>query len=178
MRLFFVMCLLLVSFVATTLNAQDSGELKSLLDDSWEFGLRESPTFATDVGDHRFNDQLSHQSIADQKRRLSKEKEFLQCWTAIDRSTLSKSDRINYDIFGRILKTRIAESEFEMYLIPISNRWGFHIWFPELPSQVPLNNVKDYENYTARLQAFSRLTDENIALMRAGSKKGLTPDLL
>ncbi len=174
MRLFLATCFLLSLFVPVALNAQDSSELKSLLDDSWEFGLRESPTFATDVGDHRFNDQLSHESIADQKRRLTAEKEFLERWNAIDRSTLSKSDRINYDIFGRILKTGIAEAEFEMYLIPISNRWGFHIWFPELPSQVPLNNVKDYENYTARLRAFTRLTNENIALLRAGMEKGLT----
>ncbi len=153
--------------------AQDSNELKSLLDDSWEFGLQESPTFATHVGDYRFNDKLSRETIADQERRLATMREFLARWNAIDRAALHKSDRINYDIFGRILQNDIAESGFEMYLMPISNRWGFHISFPELPQRVPLNTTKDFENYTARLREFSRLTDENIELMRAGIEQGL-----
>lgn len=176
MRLFlsilFVTAVSLIVSAASTW-ADESAELKQLLDDSWEFGLRESPTFATHVGDHRFDDQLSHDSIADQQRRLAEKKKHLVRWGEIDRAALAQEDRINYDIFGQILKSEIAEDEFEMYLIPISNRWGFHISFPELPQQVPLNTTTDYENYIARLREFSRSTDEHIELMRAGIEKGL-----
>jgi uncharacterized protein (DUF885 family) len=160
-------------FASPIAVADDAAALKSLLDDSWEFDLREDPTFATRTGDHRFNDQLSRQSIADQKRRLKSRRELLARWEAIDRSSLKSGDRINYDIFGQLLKNDITESELEMYLMPISNRWGFHIGFPELPKNVPLKAVKDYENYIARLKQFSRLTDENIELMEAGIEKGL-----
>ena len=156
-----------------TVVADEAELLQNLLDDSWEFGLRESPEFATHVGDHRFNDKLAHESIADQTRRLAENKKLLARWEAIDREALEPKGRINYDIFGRILKTDIAEGDFEMYLIPISNRWGFHISFPELPQQVPLNTTRDYENYVARLREFSRLTDEHIELLRAGVAKGL-----
>jgi uncharacterized protein (DUF885 family) len=173
MRLISAVLLFVFFFVTTGSMAQDSSELKGLLDDAWEFGLRESPTFATRTGDHRFNDKLSRESIADQKRRLATQRALLARWNAIDRTMLHRPDRINYDIFGRILRDDITESDFQMYLIPISNRWGFHISFPELPQQVPLNTAKDYENYTARLREFSRLTDENIELLRAGIKKGL-----
>ncbi|MBC8354008.1 MAG: DUF885 domain-containing protein [Planctomycetes bacterium] len=173
MRSLFATLFLLVAMISAEASGQDSGELKSLLDESWEFGLQEYPTFATRVGDHRFNDKLSRESITDQQRRLAKQREFQGRWNGIERGTLSKSDRINYDIFGRILGNDIAEAEFEMYLIPISNRWGFHISFPELPQQVPLKTAKDYENYTARLREFSRVTDENIQLMRVGIDKGL-----
>ncbi len=173
MRLVFAVVLFVVSLAPAVSSGQESTELKKLLDDAWEFGLREDPTFATHVGDHRFNDKLSHESIADQQRRLVTKRELLARWNAIDRTALNKPDRINYDIFGRILRDDITEAEFEMYLIPISNRWGFHIAFPELPQQVPLNTVQDYENYTARLREFSRLTDENIELMRVGIEKGL-----
>ena len=173
MRSLFATLFLLVAMISAEASGQDSGELKSLLDESWEFGLQEYPTFATRVGDHRFNDKLSRESITDQQRRLAKQREFQGRWNGIERGTLSKSDRINYDIFGRILGNDIAEAEFEMYLIPISNRWGFHISFPELPQQVPLKTAKDYENYTARLREFPRVTDENIQLMRVGIDKGL-----
>ncbi|MEO8496484.1 MAG: DUF885 domain-containing protein [Planctomycetota bacterium] len=173
MRLVSTAALFAILFVPSALIGQESSDLKKLLDDAWEFALQEDPTFATHVGDHRFNDKLSHESIADQVRRLEARRGLLVRWNAIDRTALTKPDRVNYDIFGRILRDEIAESDFEMFLIPISNRWGFHIAFPELPQQIPLNNVQDYENYTARLREFSRLTDENIELMRAGIEKGL-----
>ena len=165
----FSLILLLTSWI----SADDAADLAALIDDSWEFDLRESPTFATRVGDHRFNDQLSHQSMDAQERRLGAKREFRDRWAAIDREGLSTTDRINYDIFGRLLHDEIAEYEFDMYFIPISNRWGFHIAFPELPNQVPLQTAKDYENYIARLRQFSRLTNENIDLMRAGIDRKL-----
>lgn len=173
MRVVFAVLVFMSSLAPKVSLAQDSSELKTLLDEAWEFGLREDPTFATHTGDHRFNDQLARESIADQQRRLVTKRQQLARWKAIDRTALSKPDRINYDIFGRILRDDITESDFEMYLMPISNRWGFHIAFPELPQQVPLNTIKDYENYTARLREFSRLTDENIELLRAGIEKGI-----
>lgn len=166
------MLVLAVCMVAVA-QADDSSDLAKLIDDSWEYGLREFPTFATRVGDHRFNDQLARQSIADQKRRLAMKREFLQRWEAIDRDALEQTDRVNYDIFGRLLQDDIAEGDFEMYLIPISNRWGFHIEFPELPKNVPLRSAADYENYISRLKQYSRLTDEHIELLRGGIETGL-----
>ena len=157
--------------MASLARADDSADLAKLIADAWEFELREAPTFATQVGDHRFNDQLERQSVADQKRRLTMRREFLKRWETIHRDELENSDRINYDIFGRLLKDDIAEGEFEMYLIPITNRWGFHVEFPELPQNVPLKTASDYENYISRLKQYSRLTDEHIELLRSGDRE-------
>jgi len=67
----------------------------------------------------------------------------------------------------------IAEYEFQSHLMPLTNRSGFHIEFPELPREVPLVTVRDYENYIARLNAFAQFADDNIELMRAGIKAGM-----
>ena len=40
---------------------------------------------------------------------------------------------MNYDIFGRSSREQIREFEFQTHLMPMSDRWGFHIDFPELP---------------------------------------------
>ncbi|HRX82390.1 MAG TPA: hypothetical protein P5307_25160, partial [Pirellulaceae bacterium] len=109
MRLFGSTFFFLVLVSVVPALADDTTALKSLLDDSWEFGLQESPTFATHVGDHRFNDQLSHETIADQQRRLAKYRECLARLKGIDRAKLTKTDGINYDIFQRILNNDIAE---------------------------------------------------------------------
>ena len=144
-----------------------------LLHDDWEAGLKASPTFATDTGDLRYNDQLGDTSIAAQKRRIAEDKSRQQQLDKIDRESLSAENRVHYDIFRHMLADRVREAEFESYLMPITNRWGFHIWFPELAKKVPLDTVKHYEDYIARLRAFDGYTDQQIALMRTGIEKGL-----
>ena len=147
-------------------------QFKTILDDAWQFDLRESPVFATRAGDHRYNDQLSSVSVADYQRRLSQKHKTLERLESTDRKKLPVDDQVNYDIFKQLLDNEIAESEFEMYLIPITNRWGFHVSFPDLGKRVPLSTIKDYENYIARLAAFNRYAEQHIELMRQGIKKG------
>ncbi|MCB9937483.1 MAG: hypothetical protein H6823_04520 [Planctomycetaceae bacterium] len=53
----------------------------------------------------------------------------------IDRAELTKTDGIQLRHFQRILNNDIAEAEFRDVLIPISNRWGFHISFPSCRSK-------------------------------------------
>jgi uncharacterized protein (DUF885 family) len=111
-------------------------------------------------------------TVANQERREKDTREFLKRWQGIDRTRLNDADRINYDFFGRVLRDRISNSEFKGYLMPITNREGFHTDFPQLPDNVPLVTVKDYENYCARLEAAQTYFDQNIEVMRTGLKAG------
>ena len=151
-----------------------SGELSQLIDDMWEWNMRESPLFATSVGDHRFNDQLPKVSVADSQRRHEKDREFLKRIEAIERGDLSANEQVNYDILGRQLRDDIAEFKFQAHLIPITSRRGFHIEFPELRRDVPLATVKDFENYIARLRAFDAYAAGHVELLRAGIKADKT----
>jgi uncharacterized protein (DUF885 family) len=151
-----------------------SRQLAELFAESWEHGLTEDPLHATNVGEMRFNDRLPRETLADQKRRVEADRKFLARLEAIDRKTLSRADQINYDIFARAKRDAIAEYEFRTYLMPITNRSGFHISFPELPLQVPLKTERDYNNYISRLRAFDQYVDDNIELLREGVKQGVT----
>lgn len=168
-------CLLMLICLSDAGVAQEPADrLKKLFDEAWEFTLAEDPIFATRFGDHRWDDKLSAESLADQQRRLTARKAYLERWKAIDRSQLGRPDQINYDLFGQLLKDDIAEGDFEMYLQPITNRSGFHISFAELPNDMQLHSLRDYENYIARLRAFSRHTDDHIELLGRGIERGLT----
>ncbi len=147
--------------------------LQHLLDDAWEFELREDPLWATHVGEHRFNARLPEVTVADEARRWANRVEFLERIKDIDRQQLSAAERVNYDIFKRLTNDTIREYEFRTYLMPITNRSGFHISFPELAKRMPLNTVADYENYIARLNAFSRYADQHITVMRKGIERGM-----
>ena len=147
-------------------------ELHQLFHDDWELTLKEFPVFATMLGDRRYSDKLSIVSVAHSEELNQKNKEFLARLEAIDRSALPKNDKLNYDIFKRLIEDTIEDGDFKSYLRPISNRSGFHISFPQLSDRVPMNNVEDYENYIARLNAFKNYTESHIELMSVGIEGG------
>jgi uncharacterized protein (DUF885 family) len=182
MRLALIGVLALVCLPARAASQSQSdraAEFSRLAREAWEFDLREDPLLATQVGDHRYNDRLPNESPAESQRRLEIKRGFRKRWEEIDRQQLPRGEQINYDIFGRLLADEIAEYEFHAHLTPITGRSGFHISFPELRRSVPLNTIRDYENYIARLTAFDQYTQGQIELMRAGIRQGQTlPDVV
>jgi uncharacterized protein (DUF885 family) len=152
--------------------ASPAESLRQLMAEEWEFELREDPLFATLTGDHRYDDRLPSVTVADELRREAANKEFLARLQAIDRSQLAATDRLDYDLLQRTLRDRIGEYEFKTYLMPITNREGFHTDFPQLPDRAPLENTKDYENYCARLEACNTYMNQYVETMRVGVKEG------
>jgi uncharacterized protein (DUF885 family) len=161
----------------STSDARPTGSaaerLHRLFAEDWEMRLREDPLMATDFGDPRYNDRLPSVGLADQRRMLEENRAVLARLTAIPRDSLAGDDLINYDVFRRLREDEVADAGFHGYLIPITNREGFHTFFPELPSRVPLATVKDYEDYTARLAAFRRMAGQYVELMRQGIAEGM-----
>ncbi|MCI0451674.1 MAG: DUF885 domain-containing protein [Candidatus Latescibacteria bacterium] len=167
-----VLFLGLVSMASHAMASSPAESLKQLMAEHWEFEMREDPLFATQTGDHRFNDKLPSVAVADEVRREAATREFLKRLEAIDRAPLGATDALNYDLLRRSLRNRIGEYEFKTYLMPITNREGFHTDFPQLPDRVPLNNTKDYENYCARLEACNAYISQYVGVMREGVKSG------
>ncbi|MEW5927942.1 MAG: DUF885 domain-containing protein [Gemmatimonadota bacterium] len=150
-----------------------TGRLRQLFADEWERTLRESPLTATGFGDRRYNDRLPSVGLADQQRMMEADRAALARLLAIPRDSLSPEDALDYDVFRRLREDDVAEAEFRGYLIPITNREGFHTYFPELPNDVPLATVEDYENYIARLRAFRAYSAQQVELMREGIRAGM-----
>ncbi|HEU0054306.1 MAG TPA: DUF885 domain-containing protein, partial [Longimicrobium sp.] len=166
--------LLLVALPAHALQAQTASErFRRLLDDDWEWRKREFPTFATYLGDHRYDDRLGSVSLADTRRRLAETQGFLDRLRAIPRDSLSPAERVNYDIFMRDKREDVEEGRFHGYLIPITNREGFHTSFPQLPDNLRLATAEDYRNYISRLRAFRGFVGQHIELMRQGIREGM-----
>ena len=161
-----------ISLGLSLARADEAAALAAVTEDYWQFQLRESPLFATFTGDRRFNDQLGAVSLADSARRHAAEQEFLARLEALDRAQLTGPDQINHAILQRLLRDSLAEFRFGSHLQPITQRNGFHIEFPQLYRDVPLESVVDYENYLARLRGFPAYTAGHLELMRAGLAAG------
>ena len=152
-----------------------SQPLNQLFTDEWDFRMQEDPWLATLCGDHRFNDRLPAVSEADSARRAAQDRVFLARLAAIERASLPPADQLNYDIFKRELTNFLSEYGFGAYTMPVSRLSGFHIFFPDLVDLTPFKTVLDYENYIQRLNAFAAYCQQNIALMRAGMRRGYIP---
>ena len=57
--------------------AEQAQQLKSLLTEEWEHELRTSPETATVLGDNRYNDRLSNNSLEFIQSELNEDRKFL-----------------------------------------------------------------------------------------------------
>jgi len=150
----------------------ESEKFHSILDSQWEKGLQENPEWASRLGDDRFHHLLTDVSyekhIRSREETISLKEEIL----AIDRTQLSKSDQLNYDLFLHKLEKGIDGHQFDTFLMPIDQMGGIQIGFAGISNYMPFNTVKDYENYIARMKAFPTKVDQTIDLMKRGVASG------
>lgn len=144
--------------------------LHALFDEEWEYQMREHPERASTLGDRRFNDRWTDLSIAAINRRHEHAVATLARLRSINRAELSAQDQINYDLFKRNLEDDIGEDEFHLYLLPLNQRGGIQTE-NELGDQLRFTTLKDYEDWLARLRAFSDYMDQTLSLMREGMRE-------
>ena len=154
--------------VASRLAAQ-----KALFDDSWQTNLRLSPTLATAIGDYRYNDQLGDQSLAAIQKRHEINAAYLVRIKAISPEGFSEEDRTSHDLFLRNLQEGMDDYDLKDYEMPVNAQGGPHTGFADLPLSVPLDSVKHYDDYVARLHQIPAALLQTEDVMRAGMRDHL-----
>ena len=147
-----------------------AASLNHLYEDYWEFILHESPTYATYLGDHRYDDRLDDVSAEAYHQRVDRLREYLKQLKSI-RRPVGQADRLNYDLFQRELALQIEGAKYEPYLTPISQQTGPHIDLPQLITFHPYKTRQDFDNYISRLRQFPRVFDQTIANLKTGIEK-------
>jgi prolyl oligopeptidase len=164
---------------AATASAGPAEDFAALLDEVWEWQLAENPMFASRLGDKRYNDRWSDQSLAAIERRQDETREFLRRVYAIDRSALSDDEQLNYELFRRQLQDDVDLFKFNGYLLPFDNRGGpFRqtsgvINVQNTTSGLSFSSRKDYEDWLARLSKLDVLIDQAIDLAEKGRRAGM-----
>ena len=148
--------------------------LNALFEEEWEYGLKQNPIFATLVGDLRYNDQLPDVSIEAVKKDQAHDIELLKRLEAIDRSKLSASNQLNYDLYLLNTKQDIEGHRFPDHVMMITQMGGIQ-QSPDVVPQLPFKNVKHYKDYIARLNKFPVMIDQTIERLREGLNKKITP---
>jgi uncharacterized protein (DUF885 family) len=166
-----------VLLAAASAAAADTpgARLHELFAREWQWRLKESPELATAVGVHDYDERLSDLSPATLQRQVDETKAFLAELRGIDRAALSAEDQASFDVFAAQLQERVDAHGFGEQYLTLNADSGFHTQAPLMWQSMPLQTVKGYENYLARLRALPAYMDQNVALMREGLKRGITP---
>src|SRR5437879_6065207 len=122
MRLVGYLAMLLMFLGCVVVRAEDAAVTKrfqGLLASAWEYGLRESPTFASHLGDKRYNGRWPDMSLAAIARRHEHQEQVLAQVGAIDAAQLSSADRLNYQLFRKEVAEGIESYPFRWHLVPL-----------------------------------------------------------
>jgi uncharacterized protein (DUF885 family) len=153
-------------------------KLDTLMKDYWEYTLRTSPESATAVGDPRYNDRLSDNSLGAIKKDIAAQRGFLAQAKAFKEADLDADHRLDRELFMWQIQTGLDGVRFKNWEMPLNQMGGLHVDFPALFSLQPFNTEKDFLDYIARLKAFPKAMDDTITNMRAGIRDGITPPRL
>ena len=157
-----------------TLDARRA-ELKRLLNDEWEYTLEHSPELATNVGDGRYNDRLSDFSDKAIAEGIEHARQALAKFEALDVTGFPEQERLNHALMVRSLREDLDRAQFKDWEMPATQFNGIHLWYASMPSYLPFHNVKDYENYLARLRQMPGRMDVAMGHMRDGLRDHLMP---
>jgi len=164
----------IVFLLSGRLHAQEKSldpakELHELFASEWDYQMEQHPTWASRLGDRRWNDRWADLSLDAIEKRHRHKLEVLTRLRAMNREALSSRDQLNYDLFLKDYQDEVEGYRYRWYLIPLNQRGGIQT-IDELADVLRFESLKDFEDWLARLRAFPTYMDQTIALMREGIK--------
>lgn len=147
----------------------------TVFEEQYQSDLRLSPERATAVGDYRYNDKLGERSLASIIQRHDIDQSFLAKLKGVPTDGFSEQDQLSHDLLVRSLQQRIDDYDLKDYEMPVDQMSGPHTGLADLPLSVPLDSVKHYEDYIARLHQVPRVFTQTEEVLRAGLHDNLMP---
>ena len=153
-------------------------QLDDLVDRYFEEYLKLNPVFATQIGDHRYDDQYPNDIGPEYREQaLATERRYLAALGEIDANALSPAVRLSYDVFKVRREIFVESFRFPGWLLPLDQFNNPAADLAVLGSGTgahPFATAKDYENFMSRMNAFQTWIDQAVTNMREGAAQGIT----
>ena len=169
--------LLLLAMAASVLRSQATSTdtlevrrnaLNAVFHDYWEENLKNSPEFASTLGDKRYNDKISDFSVKAFNENLARERKLMMRLAAIDPAGFTVQEKLSRDLLLRDFAEDQEAAQFKEWEMPIDQMGGIYTFFPLIVPQLSFASTKDYEDWIARLHAMPTAFDQVIANMSLG----------
>src|SRR5688572_13020887 len=130
-----------------------SPALGRLAQDVWDFSMREAPSWATFIGDRRFEDRLEERGPGARDRRKSGAKEMLARLRKIPARGLGEENAITRAVLERVLSEMIESYDHRAWEWEFNQLSGLHVELQDLLAFHPKDDVKGVEHLLARCEA-------------------------
>ena len=157
-----------------------SSALAALFAEDWQYHLSHSPTYASTLGDRRWNDRWDDLSLAGIEADHQHDVGYLEKLGRLTRGKLSGADRLNAEISGRDHRDRIEAHDLGLQFLPLNHSRGLPEGTGEFPgiqnagqlaAQLRFTTVEDYRDWLARLDGLPTYVDQTIALLQEGVRR-------
>lgn len=162
-------------------------KFRAYLEEDWKQWMTDYPEMATASGYPGQNRRWTDDSAAGIEARKRHLRDSLAALKAISRGALPASEQLNYDLYSELLETSQEGLQFGDDAMPFRNVVPRNLWMPltqmegiqqgaaETIASMPHQNVADYEDILARLEALPKVVEQNITMLQDGLKRGYAP---
>jgi len=163
-----------MSVFSSAAEPESAKKLHDLFDREWEWSMKTFPTWASHLGDYRYNKKWTDESLNGYRKRQQHYQNVLTEFAQIDAGQLSQTDRINFELFRRDYQQNVDGFKFGWHLVPLTARGGIQDQSSTADS-LPFEKVQDYEDWIARMEGIPELVDQTMILMEEGIERKVLP---
>ena len=163
------------SFVEASIGfgTTENEKFELYLDELWESNLKNSPVFASRLGDKRFNDIITPNTIEEFEKNRNQTQVDFENLNSFNFDKLSEENQLNYRLKEISLSTSIELSKYPSYFMNLNQRGGVQSYY-ETGDRLNFTSKKDYNDWLTRLSQYSLNIANSYENNKAGIEAGYT----
>lgn len=144
--------------------AQRQKQLHDLLDAIHQYRLKTHPEYASEIGDKRYDADLTDYSASAWEQRLNQDNAFMMKLAQIDTTGMTAAETQAQAKALHALIAQQAAGASRPWETPVTATSGLPFSLAQLPAKLHFQSTQDYDNYIARLNkvptAFRQVSDD------------------
>ena len=151
----------------------DQKKFKEFLDENWQDSMEKSPLFASLLGDKRYDDKVSSNSIEDFFSEKEYESYVLEVLSQIDPNNLSEEDQLNYRLLKSDYEISLEGREYPGYYMRLNQRGGVQDYYL-YGNRLNFTDLQSYENWFERVKGYTQNVRNSLEINKEGLELGYT----
>ena len=151
----------------------DQKKFKEFLDKNWQDSIEKSPLFASLLGDKRYDDKVSSNSIEDFFIEKEYESYVLDVLSQIDPNNLSEEDQLNYRLLKSDYEISLEGREYPGYYMRLNQRGGVQDYYL-YGNRLNFTDLQSYKNWFERVKGYTQNVRNSLEINKEGLELGYT----
>ena len=158
---------------SVTTDVTEDKKFELYLDELWESNLKRRPVFATRLGDKRFNNKITSNTVEEFEKNKTQIQIDFKNLNSFNFDDLSEENQLNYRLKQVSLSSSIELSEYPSYFMSLNQRGGVQSYY-ETGDRLNFTSKQDYNDWLTRLSQYSNNIENSYENNKAGIEAGYT----